>query len=401
MSSRIFREPPSPLQPDLRSKWLLDPRITFLNHGSFGAVPRVVFEEQAQWRRRIEAEPIELLGRQAGALIEAAKQPIGAWLGMRADDFGFVTNATEGVNAVLHSLTLNPGDELLTTNHVYPAVRQAMRNIAARSQAAYREVALNPPFESPRQIGAAVLNAIAPATRLLVIDHITSPTAIVFPVETITTECAKRGIDVLVDGAHAPGMLPLDVAAIGATYYTGNLHKWPCAPKGAAFLWVAPDRQKAVHPLIISHFLGEGFAKEFSWQGTRDISAWLTAPRAVAFMADLGWDRIRAYNHNLAVWAQRLLCDEWGVAALSSVDGQMIGSMATIPLPAPLDRLTTLQSLQLQQWLYNEHHIEVPVTCWNGRTHLRPCCQIYNEAAEYERLGKVIAQMEEHHFSEL
>jgi isopenicillin-N epimerase len=372
---------------------MLDSRITFLNHGSFGAVPRTVFDAQTVWRRRIEAEPIELLGRRAPDLIEEAKKPIGAWLGMEPSDFGFVTNATEGVNAVLQSLQLGAGDELLTTNHVYPAVRQSMRNLASRCGASYREVELNPPFETSEKLAATVIEAVGPSTRLLVIDHVTSPTAIVLPVEAIAAACALRGVEVLVDGAHAPGMLRLDVARVGATYYTGNLHKWMCAPKGAAFLWVSQGRQHAVHPLIISHYFEEGFAKEFGWQGTRDISAWLTAPAAIAFMAELGWDGIRKYNHELVVWVQGILCEKWGVAAMSPMDGRLIGSMATVPLPAPLDRLTPEQSLQLQQTLYSEHQMEVPVMFWNGRTHVRPCCQVYNVAAEYERLGEIVARM--------
>lgn len=369
---------------------MLDRRIAFLNHGSFGAVPRVVFERQTEWRRRIEAEPIELLGRRAMELIGHAKQPVAAWLGMRAEDFGFVTNATDGVNAVLQSLRLNAGDELLTTTHVYNAVWQAMRNVAGRAGAICREINLPLPLLSDDQVVETVTSALSTNTRLLLIDHVTSPTALIFPVERITAVCAARGIDVLVDGAHVPGMLPLNVPQIGATYYTGNLHKWTCAPKGSAFLWVRPDRQSQVHPTTVSHFLGEGFAREFDWQGTRDISAWLTIPAAIEFMNDLGWDQVREHNHQLAVWVQKLLCDRWNVQPLSPIDGGMIGSMATLSLPAPLDHLSVPQSLHLQQKLYNEHRIEVPVMCWRGRSFIRPCCQVYNLPEEYERLADVI-----------
>ena len=382
--------PPKPLRTNLRSEWMLEDRIVFLNHGSFGAVPRVVFEKQTEWRRRIEAEPIELLGRRATELIGVAKKPVGAWLGMGVDDFGFVTNATDGVNAVLQSLRLTAGDELLTTTHVYNAVWQAMRNVAGRTGATCREIDLPLPLVSTDQLVETVANALSTNTRLLVIDHVTSPTALIFPVERITAICAARGIDVLVDGAHVPGMLPLNVPKIGATYYTGNLHKWTCAPKGCAFLWVRPDRQSQVHPTTVSHFWGEGFAREFGWQGTRDISAWLTIPAALEFMNDLGWDQVRVHNHQLAVWVQKMLCDRWDVQPLSPIDGSMIGSMATLPLPAPLDRLSLPQSVQLQQRLYSEHRIEVPVMCWRGRTFIRPCCQVYNLPGEYERLAEVI-----------
>src|SRR3954467_11181002 len=261
--------PPPPLRDNLIDEWMLEPGVDHLNHGSFGAVPRVVFEEQSEWRRRIEASPVEGIVRRRLELSDAAKAPVGRWLGMRPDDFGLVTNATEGVNAVLHSLTFRPGDELLTTNHVYNAVRQAIKFTCARTGATSREAAVPMPVRSPADHVDAVVGALSDRTRLVVIDHVTSPTATVFPVEQIVRDCAARGVDVLIDGAHAPGMVPLDIEAIGAAYYAGNLNKWAFAPRGAAFLWVRPDRQAAIHPAVISHHYGEGFASEFSWQGTR------------------------------------------------------------------------------------------------------------------------------------
>ena len=383
-------QPPAPLREGLKGEWHLDARITFLNHGSFGAVPRRVLEEQAEWRRRIEAEPIELLARRGLELLAVAKRAVGGWLGMREADFGFVTNATEGVNAVLRSLDLKPGDELLTTSHVYHAVRQAMRYVAGRTGASCREVEVPVPVASPGQVAEAVLSAVTPSTRLVILDHVTSPTALIFPVEPVSAACAERGIDVLVDGAHAPGMLPLDVQKVGAAYYTGNLHKWACAPKGSGFLWARPDRQADIHPLVISHPFGEGLAPEFAWQGTRDYSAWLSIPAALEFMADLGWERVRTYNHALAVWANRLLCDRWGVEPLSPADGSMLGSMCTLPLPPALGTITEGQSRRLQQRLYSEYHIEAPLMLWGGRALIRPCAEVYNTPEEYERLAEAV-----------
>jgi len=378
----------------MKSHWLLDERVTFLNHGSFGACPRAVLEEQADWRRRIEAEPIELIGRRGPELLDAVKRDVGNWLGMRTEDFGLVTNATEGVNAVLRSLRLAPGDELLTTTHVYNAVRQAMRYVAGESGAGYREIDLPVPVASEQEIVEKVLTGISSKTRLLVIDHITSPTALLFPIERIIAGCAERGVDVLVDGAHGPGMVPLNVQATGAAYYAGNLHKWACCPKGSAFLWVRPDRQAGIHPLVISHLFEQGFEKEFSWQGTRDLAAWLAVPRALRFMADLGWDRVMAHNHAMAVWVNHMLCDRWGVDSISPPDGRMLGSMATIPLPAlpvPLAHPPAQDIPRLQQRLYSEFHIEVPIVPWGGQTFVRPCCPIYNSPADYQRLGDVIS----------
>ena len=370
---------------------MLDERITFLNHGSYGALPQKVFDEQTSWRRRIEAEPIELLGRRVQELIDTAKAPVGQMLGMPTENFGFVTNATEAVNAVLKSLELKTGDELLTTNHVYNAVRLTMQHIVTRWGATYREFEVPLPIQSGDQIAAIVLANVTSQTRLLVIDHVTSPTALIFPVEEIVAGCRERGVDVLVDGAHAPGMLPLNVSKIGAAYYAGNLHKWVCGPKGSGFLYVRPDRQKPVHPLVISHEIDQGFAREFGWQGTRDISGWLSVPSSIAFMSELGWPRVMAHNHQLSTYVQRMLCDRWKVQAISPLDGSMIGSMCTVPLPGSLGELSRAAGLRLQQSLYSDHQIEVPVVPWDGRTFLRPCCQIYNHAGEYERLADVIA----------
>jgi isopenicillin-N epimerase len=281
-----------------------------------------------------------------------------------------VTNASEGINAVLRSLELRPADELVATTHVYNAVRQAMRYAASRAGAAYREVDVPLPAHSAGRITRTILAGLTDRTRLLVIDHVTSPTALVFPV---------REID-------------LDVPALGATYYAGNLHKWCCAPKGCGFLWVSPDRQADVHPTVISHHLGEGFSREFDWQGTRDVTAWLTAPAAIEFMTRLGWDQVRAHNHALAAWAHRLLCARFDVEPISPPDGSLLGSMATVRLPAALQAMTEAQGLALQQRMYTEHRVEAPISRWMNEWFLRVSCQAYNTGAEYDRLANVVRE---------
>jgi isopenicillin-N epimerase len=371
---------------------MLRPDITFLNHGSFGAVPRAVFEEQDRWRRRLEAEPIEILGRRHPDLIEAAKAPLADMLRARVADIGLVTNATEGVNAVLQSLRLAPGDELLTTTHVYNAVRMAMRYAASRHGATYHEVHVPTPVTSSRQITETVVGALTDRTRFLMIDHVTSPTALVFPVAEIVAACAGRGVHVLVDGAHAPGMLDLDLPTLNAAWYAGNLHKWTCAPKGCGFLWARADRQADLHPAVVSHNYGTGLAREFNWQGTRDTSAWLTIPAALAFMDDLGWPRIRRHNHALATWAHQLLCDRFGVEPLSPLDGALLGATATVRLPGRLADLDEKQTRALQQDLYTTDRVEVPLVPWQGALHLRVSCQVYNRAEDYERLAEVITR---------
>jgi len=188
-------------------------------------------------------------------------------------------------------------------------------------------------------------------------------------------------------------MVDLDISKIRCAYYAGNLHKWGCAPKGSAFLWVRPDRQAEVHPLIVSHHFGQGMEKEFSWQGTRDITSWLAAPRAIEWMGKIGWDRVMAHNHAMAIWANQLLCRRWNVEAISPMGGSMLGSMATVPLPPPLDRLTPQQSEELQVELHDRWRIEVPIMVWADRSYVRVCCQIYNVPDDYQRLAETIVQL--------
>jgi isopenicillin-N epimerase len=249
------------------------------------------------------------------------------------------------------------------------------------------------PIRARDQIVNAVVNELSNNTRLLLIDHITSPTGLIFPIEPIVQACNQRGIEILIDGAHAPGMIDLNISAIGATYYAGNLHKWCCAPKGSAFLWVQPARRADIHPCIISHHYGEGLAEEFAWQGTRDVSAWLAIPAALRFMSNLGWPRIREHNHSLAVWAHQMLVERLNVEPLTPLDGKLLGATATLPLPGRLANLSEAQSKALQQSLYTNHAIEVPLFYWQNRWHLRVSCQVYNEQSDYERLANAISSL--------
>ncbi len=384
--------PPEPLGADLLAHWLLDPEIAFLNHGCFGATPRVVLEAQTAWRQRLERRPVELLDRRRNALLAEAKLAVGGFVGADAGDFGFVTNATGGVNAVLRSLRLDAGDELVMTDHVYNACRQTVRFIERESGAEAIEVAVGLPVNGPDEIVDSIAGALSDRTRLVLIDHIGSSTAVVFPVRRIIELCGERGIDVLIDGAHAPGMVELDVAGLGAAYYTGNLHKWVCAPKGAAFLWVRPDRQAGIHPNTISHFLDEGLSNEFNWQGTRDITAWLCVPDSIDFMQRFGWDNVRRHNHAMAVWAQSMLSRRWAVAPSTPPDGSMLGSMATLVLPTGVrDRFADPDTFQAR--LYDQHRIEVPVIDFNDRWWVRVSCQVYNEPGQYERLGEAVMEL--------
>ncbi len=385
--------PPKPLAGNIAAHWMLEPGVEFLNHGCFGARLRSVFDFQRAWCERFEGRPVHLLDRRRDDLLADPKAAVGAFLGMSTDDFGFVTNATEGVNTVLRSLRFAPGDEIVTTNHVYNAVRLSMQHRAEAVGAGWRMIDVPLPIAGPDAIVDAVAAGLSARTRLLVIDHVTSPTAVRFPIERIVALCDDRGIDVLVDGAHAPGMLDLDVPAVGAAYYTGNLHKWVCAPPGAAFLYVRPDRQAGIHPTVISHFYGEGLAAEFSWQGTRDMSSWASAAESIRRLGELfgpqSWPRIRAHNHALATWVQGYLTQRLDVPPSTPPDGTMIGSMTAVTLPERArERWPSAEALH--DHLYDDCAIEVPVFAWNDRWIVRASCQVYNRREQYEMLAEAL-----------
>ncbi len=325
---------------------------------------------------------------------------LAAFVGADADDLAFVANATGGVNAVLRSLRLSDGDELLTTDHAYQACRNTLDYVAERTGARVVVAAIPFPVASPRAIIDAVLAKATPRTRLALLDHITSPTGLILPIERLVAELAGRGIETLVDGAHAPGMVPLDLRALGAAYYSGNCHKWLCTPKGSAFLWVRRDRQADVHPLTISHGAkGERpgrsrFRLEFDWTGTQDPTAWLTVPMAIDYLGGLvpgGWPALMARNRALALEARRLICAAIGIPP--ACPDAMIGSLASMILP---DSVTTDARWRvrdpIQGRLFDAWGIEVPIMRWPAppRRLIRISAQLYNSADQYARLAEAL-----------
>jgi isopenicillin-N epimerase len=325
---------------EFRHLWPLDPKVDFLNHGSFGAAPTAVLQAQTAIRQRMEAEPVAFFSRDLEGLLDDARVYLGAFVGANPDDLAFVDNATTGINAVLRWLPLAAGDEVLTTDHEYNACRNAMDAMASPVGARVVTVAIPFPAVGPEDVVDRVRAAVTPRTRLAVLDHVTSATALVFPIEELVAELAARGVDTLVDGAHAPGMLDLNLDDLGAAYYAGNLHKWVCAPKGAAFLHVRRDRQKGFHPLVVSHGANSErtnrsrFRLEADWTGTRDPSAWLAVPAALDLLGGLltgGWPAVRLRNRDLARRARDLLCAALAIA--SPAPDAMLGSMASVPLP--------------------------------------------------------------------
>jgi len=377
----------------MKEHWLLDPSIAFLNHGSFGATPRVVLAKQEEFRQRMEREPVLFLARELEPLLDDVRAEVAAFVGAAPEDLALLPNATAGVNAVLRSLDLDKHDELLVTNHEYMASRNALDYVASLAGAKVVTVDIPFPIASADVIVERVLAAVTPRTRLFLVDHISSQTALVFPVERLIAELQARGIDTLVDGAHAPGQLPLDLSALGAAYYAGNLHKWVCAPKGAAFLYVRRNRRYTIHPSAISHGYSamrrdrSRFHLEFDWTGTFDPSAWLAVPEALRFVGSLlpgGWPEVRSHNHALALRARDLLCDALQIETPAPDD--LLGSMAAVPLPDG-------NAYTLQRELFDAHAIEVPVIPWpeEPKRLLRVCAMLYNEVAEYGRLAEIIS----------
>ena len=383
--------------------WPLDRTVAMINHGSFGACPKVVLEAQQRYRLQMEQEPVRFFTREREPLLDTARDALAQFLGADPSDLVFVRNATEGVNSVLRSLTFDPGDELLVTNHEYNACRNAVDYVAQRNRATVVVARIPVPLPSPEEAVDAVLSAVTDKTRLLLIDHITSSTAIVLPIERIIETLADRGIDTLVDGAHAPGMVPLNLDEMGAAYYAGNCHKWMCCPKGAGFLHIRRDRQEAIHPTVISHGYNTvrpergRLYEEFDWTGTHDPSPWLCLPDAIQFLNSLhddGLPGLRRQNRELAISARRLLCD--AVGGEPPCPEEMLGSMAAVPLwrdeSAEKDALL---SHPVHNRLLEEFAIDVPVYYWPDTPHLwiRISAQAYNSLDQYQRLADALREL--------
>jgi isopenicillin-N epimerase len=390
-------------------EWPLDPAVSYLNHGTVGVTPRVVLEAQTAIRDEIEANPSLHLLREAvpmlggderhGRVRDAAER-VARFFGARGDDLVFVENDTTGINAVLRSFDLRPGDDVLVMDTTYGGVRQAVR-YACRRSGASTVVAEHPsPIREPADVLAAVERAITPRTRLAVLDHIVSETGVVLPLVELIALCRARGasdLRVLIDGAHVPGQLALDIPSLGADWYAANLHKWAFAPRSCGVLWAAPQAQEGLHPPVVSWRLDEGFTAEFDWTGTRDVSPFLCAPAGLAFLEHLDFPAARAYNHELLWRGVELLLERWSRTAepgdLYAVAPQsMSGSMTALRLPASLGR-DREDARRLRDALLFDHSIEVQVLAWRGRLWMRVSVQVYNEIADFERLASAVERI--------
>jgi isopenicillin-N epimerase len=387
----------------MKDLFLLDAGVVFLNHGSFGACPKPVFGALQRWQLALERNPVEFLGRRSAALLREAREALATYLGAQADDLVFVPNATTGVNVVARSLALQPGDEVLTTDHEYGACEATFERVCEAAGAGFRRVEIPLPFDRS-QFVERMLQAVGPRTRLVFVSHLSSTTALVFPVQELCAAMRARGVPVLVDGAHAPGQLPLALDPLGADFYTGNCHKWMCAPKGSAFLHARAEHHAQLHATVTSWgYVAEGVGghtgfdaytghtvleRRLQWQGTHDLSAWLTVPEAIAFLRAHDWDRVRTRCHAHAVALMHRVAARTGLPPIGADEdfAQMV------PLQVPV---APAEAATLRARLFERHGIEVPVTQHGGRTFVRVSVQGYNDEAELQALERAL-QAEAH-----
>lgn len=385
MSDRV-QGPPEPI-PGARLLFSLDAAVAYLNHGSLGAVPLTVQRAQQRLRDEMEANPHRFFTEGLLDRIAHARRHLAAFLGADPAGSALVGNTTTGVAVVLHSLRLNAGDEVLLTDHCHGGVALAVQRLCRQAGAVPRTVTI-PLTATDDEVVDAVRAALRPGrTRLLVIDHISSATARLFPVAAIVAAARERDVPVLVDGAHAPGMLPLAVEAIGADFWVGNFHKWAFAPRGTALLSVAPPWRDRIEPLVVSWEQASGFPLRVEWQGTLDYTPWLAAPIGLFALRTLGVERVRAHNAALAEYGQRLVGDALGLtpAELPRPGGPV--AMRVVPLPDGIAK-TPAEAATVRRRIADALATEVAVNAWRGRGLLRFCAQVYNRPEEYARLAE-------------
>lgn len=375
----------------LRAEFMLRPDVTFLNHGSFGACPRPVFETYQAWQRELEAQPVEFLGRRYPGLITEARRPVAAYVGADPQDIVFVPNATYGLNAIARALRLQPGDEVLTSDHEYGAMDRTWRFMCARQGARYVRVPLPVPFGDAQEVVERIWAGVTERTRVLFLSHITSPTALILPVAALCARARAAGILTVIDGAHGPSQLDLDMAALGADFYVGNCHKWLCSPKSAAFLYARPAVQPLLEPLVVSWGWerdppGDSpFLDWFEWSGTADPAAVLSVPAAIAYQQERGWEQVRADCRRLLAALAQAWHERTGLPLLSDPEAGWWSQMVSLPLPND-ERIT-------QAKLYEGFGVEAPLVVWNGLRLLRVSCQGHNAPEDMVRLMAAVDEL--------
>jgi isopenicillin-N epimerase len=386
--------------------WSLQPGVTYLNHGSFGPSPNSVIAARHEWMRRLEAEPMDFFVRQLENHLDGAREKLGAFVGTRGSNLLFVDNATVGMNIVARSFSLATGDEVLASDHEYGAVLRIWRQTCANRSARLVVQRLPERLESAEQVVDALFSGVTDRTKLLVVSHVTSPTAIILPIEEICRRARQRGLPVCVDGPHAPAAVPIEIDRLGCDYYTASCHKWLSAPFGSGFLFVHPRRQQQLEPPIVSwgkslSGRAPNWHDEFDWSGTRDYSAFLTIPDAIEFFEQIpnagksatnasdsptGVKLFRSYSHELARYARQRIVELTGLAPIIPDSTEWYGSMIALPLPDSVAETAEGHMHPLQTRLWEKHRIEVPVINWRGRRWIRVSCHLYNDRSDIDRL---------------
>lgn len=380
------------MRDSLKAEFLLDPDIVFLNHGSFGACPRPVFDEYQRWQMELERQPVEFLGRRITALLAEARAKLAEYVGAAADEVVHFPNPTTAINMVARSLNLRPGDEVLTTDHEYGAMDRTWRFVCSKTGARYLQRSIPLPVTSPEEFVETFWAGVTGRTRVIFISHITSPTALIFPVREICRRAREAGLLSIVDGAHAPGQTPLNLAELGADLYTGACHKWLCAPKGSAFLYARREVQAWLEPLVVSWGWesdapsGSRFIDHHEWQGTRDLAAFLATPAAIRFQSERDWGAVRAACHALASETRRRIDDLTGLAPICPDSLHWFGQMAAVRLPRVDVNL-------LKERLYRDYRVEVPVFTSNDHPLLRMSFQGYNSRPDADALVEALKNL--------
>jgi isopenicillin-N epimerase len=378
-----------PLDPrSLKAQFLLRPDVIFLNHGSFGACPKPVFQVYQDWQLQLEQQPVEFLGRRFDDLIHEARAALAAYLNADAANLIFVPNATTGINIVARSLPLAAGDEILTTDQEYGAMDYTWAFVCEKTRARYVKHTLSTEGQTPADLAAALWAKVTPKTKVIFLSHITSSTALILPIAELCRRARAQGIITVIDGAHAPGQIPLDLTALDADCYTGNCHKWMCAPKGAGFLVVQPHLQAIIEPAVISWgwLPDASFTTRNGWQGTRDIAAYLSVPAAIRFQEAHDWEAVRAHGHELARLVRAQVAKQTGIAPLTADSSDWFAQMVTMPIPS-------CDAGVLQARLRDEYRIEVPITQWNGQMGVRASFQGYSTREEAQALVTALAAL--------
>jgi isopenicillin-N epimerase len=371
----------------LKEQFILDPAVVFLNHGSFGATPKPVFDAYQDWQRRLERQPVLFLGRELDDLLLQSRTALGKYLNADAQDLAYIPNATHGVNIIAHSLQLRAGDEILTTDHEYGACDYTWEFVCAKADAKYLRLPVPLPVRSDEEIVEQIWAGVTPRTKAIFLSHITSTTALRLPVEEICVRAKQAGILSIIDAAHAPGQIPVDLKRLGADVAFGNCHKWMLAPKGAAFLYVRRELQNLVEPLIVSWgshptpetTTGSRFIDLLQWTGTKDPAAVLTVPAAIEFMQEHCWEDVRRECHDLLRRAIQRVCDLTGLPPAYPLESSFYAQMGIAPLP-PSDLIL------LKRRLYDEYRVEVPLTEWQEQQFVRISIQGYNDETDVDAL---------------